>query len=90
MPYIPQDQREITRELGPTDVGHLNYNLSQQIDKYIAMVGLNYESLNGIIGVLECMKLEVYRRIAAPYEDRKIEQNGEVFTTAVSLLEKGN
>lgn len=32
-----------------------------------------------IIGALECCKLELYRRIAAPYEDIKIGENGDVY-----------
>jgi len=36
-----------------------------------------------VTGVLECAKLELYRRIAAPYEDTKIEENGDVYSEAV-------
>jgi hypothetical protein len=32
-----------------------------------------------MIGVLECAKLELYRRVAAPYEDAKCEDNGDVY-----------
>jgi hypothetical protein len=32
------------------------------------------------IGALECCKLEFYRRVAVPYEDRKIKSNGDVYT----------
>ena len=32
-----------------------------------------------LIGVLECAKLELYRRVAAPYEDDKIDENGDVY-----------
>jgi len=32
------------------------------------------------VGVLECAKLELYRRIAAPYEDEKIVETGDVYT----------
>jgi hypothetical protein len=28
--------------------------------------------------MLECCKLELYRKIAAPYEDIKIQENGDV------------
>jgi len=31
------------------------------------------------IGALECAKLELYRRVAAPYEDTKIAENGDVY-----------
>jgi len=27
---------------------------------------------------MECAKMEIYRRLVAPYEDRKIVQNGDV------------
>ncbi len=31
-----------------------------------------------IIGALRCCELEIYRRLAAPYEDLKIKENGDV------------
>ena len=34
------------------------------------------------MGALECAKLELYRRVAAPYEDVKIMENGDVYTKA--------
>jgi hypothetical protein len=43
------------------------------------MVGKNYKHINEIIGVLECAKQEFYRRVAAPYEDTKIQENGDVY-----------
>lgn len=30
--------------------------------------------------VLECAKLELYRRVVAPYEQQKLELNGDVYT----------
>lgn len=39
---------------------------------------LSYHDYNDAVGVLECCKMELYRRQAAPYEDIKIEQNGDV------------
>ena len=38
----------------------------------------NYEKYNAAIGVLECAKLELYRRKVSPYEDEKIKENGDV------------
>ena len=32
-----------------------------------------------VLGVLECVKLELYRRVAAPYEDKKCQENGDVY-----------
>ena len=41
---------------------------------------LAYAEFNEAIGAIECAKLELYRRMLAPYEDRKIAENGDVFT----------
>ncbi len=40
---------------------------------------LRYSKINSLIGVLECAKLELYRRVAAPYENDKIDENGDVY-----------
>jgi hypothetical protein len=34
---------------------------------------MRYHHINTAIGALECAKLELYRRVAAPYEDKAIE-----------------
>ena len=39
----------------------------------------NYALYNAVIGVLECAKMELYRRQISPYEDRKIAENGDVY-----------
>ena len=87
MPYIDQDRRFLLdpsqRELGgpnqPETVGELNFVITREVSEWIKRVGLNYTSINAAIGVLECAKLELYRRIAAPYENIQCEQNGDVF-----------
>ena len=40
---------------------------------------VRYSKINALIGVLECAKLELYRRVAAPYENDKIDENGDVY-----------
>lgn len=79
MPYIDDRLREDLRFRAPETTGELNYTLADTVDRYLFRRGVNYKTLNDVIGVLECLKLEVYRRIAAPYEDRKLSENGEVF-----------
>lgn len=81
MPYIKKELRyNIDRGYNfPTDVGELNYRLTTICDDYLRQQGMNYANLNSVIGVLECAKLELYRRIVAPYEDTKIEMNGDVY-----------
>lgn len=77
MPYIPEIQRDLLLAGGP---GQLNYQITKKIDQYLEVFGVNYTNINEVIGVLECAKLELYRRIAAPYEDKKITENGDVYT----------
>lgn len=64
--------------------GHLNYIITSLIKRgYDAAAklddfNLGYGDFNEIIGMLECAKLELYRRTLAPYEDKKIKENGDV------------
>lgn len=82
MPYIkPEDRTAILLDNTLIDdAGELNFYITTLIDSYINKNTKCYTTLNEVIGVLECAKLEVYRRIVAPYEDTKIEQNGDVYT----------
>jgi len=73
----------------PQNPGELNYIFSSFIDSYVKRKGLSYTTLNEVIGVLECCKMEVYRRVAAPYEDRKLQINGDVFEDIFKLLNSG-
>jgi hypothetical protein len=82
MPYVKQAQRErLDGGRAPEDAGELNYVLTKIIDEYmVGNGGVRYARLNEVIGALECVKLELYRRVAAPYEDRKMAENGEVYS----------
>ncbi len=81
MPYIQPEQRkkidECLKDLVSTP-GTLNYTISKMCHNYIENFGLSYNTLNEVIGVLECAKLELYRQIVAPYEDQKKLKNGPV------------
>ena len=37
-----------------------------------------YDDLNEMFGALECCKLELYRRLAAPYEQKAMKRNGDI------------
>jgi hypothetical protein len=83
MPYVKKTDRPRLDQAGePRSAGDLNYVITRQIDAYLAHKGISYAHLNEVIGVLECAKLELYRRIVARYEDKKIAdpENGEVYT----------
>ena len=87
MPYIKKERR---RELSvpsdwpmvglAQDVGELNYQITCLVDDFISRKKLKYSEINSAIGVLECAKMELYRRIAVPYEDKKCEENGDVYS----------
>lgn len=84
MPYIEEKDRERFDDLIETlarevqTAGELNYVFTRIMHDIIARQGLNYTLLNELVGVLECAKLELYRRIASEYEDVKIQTNGDV------------
>lgn len=80
MPYITAEARERIAEDGvPTTAGELNFAITRLVDEYLAREGVGYRSLNEVVGVLECAKLELYRRIVAPYEDLKLQSAGDVY-----------
>jgi len=58
--------------------GILNYVITRVINGLIGLA-VRYSKINEVIGALECCKLELYRRVAAPYEDEKIKSNGDVY-----------
>ena len=83
MPYITRERRVEAFDGTPSTSGELNFKLTCHVDEYICETGgVSYSKLNEVIGVLECMKLELYRRIMAPYEDKKLITNGEVYVCA--------
>lgn len=83
MPYVNQNTRlRLDAHEPPWTVGELNYLITKLCNEFLKqLTDESYEAYNGIIGVLECAKLEFYRRAVAVYEDKKIEQNGDVYPT---------
>jgi hypothetical protein len=59
--------------------GNLNYIISRlMMLSYGDSQCTNYSNINSAIGILECAKLEMYRKVAAPYENQKEFENGKV------------
>ena len=90
MPYIPETQREpleysilhlvaVLNKYPDDNRGRLNYIISRLMEGIISDEEISYNEINDLIGVLECAKLELYRRLAAPYEDKKIVSNSDVY-----------
>jgi hypothetical protein len=87
MPYIRQDFKSFlstkaVAEVGDlcTTPGELNFVISTIVRDYFRRTDKgNYQAINDIVGALEGAKIEFYRRVAAPYEDLKIQENGDVY-----------
>ena len=88
MPYITHDERTrldvVTGAIDAaitdkTSAGELNYLVSHLAKAYIGAKGMRYEHLNAAVGALESAKAEFQRRVVAPYEDKKIVENGDVY-----------
>jgi len=78
MPYIKQEDRErLFLNMVPYTAGELNYAITKLCADYL--LERDYREFNEVVGVLECAKLELYRRMVAQYEDKKIEENGDVY-----------
>ena len=80
MPYITQDRRQaLTPLFYPMSAGELNFAITSLVLRYLEQRGSRYEVYNEIVGVLECAKLEFYRRAVITYENEKMQQNGDVY-----------
>jgi hypothetical protein len=92
MPYVKKERREViddalesllifVDEDTPETLvaGDLNYIFTQIANQYLLGAGLNYQNINNVIGAMEGAKLELYRRVAAPYEDKKAAANGDAY-----------
>ena len=91
MPYIKQEDRtkfnsaidDIVDELTNhnrvelTSVGNLNYVVSSILWELFRKKP-SYTLGNNLIGVLECVKQELYRKLLAEYEDIKEKENGTI------------
>ena len=86
MPYLAEQNKayfdDLVKQLKKTVIangGELNFLVAQLVSQYFVTHSKNYAAINEVMGALESTKLEFYRRVAAPYEDQKIELNGEAY-----------
>lgn len=90
MPYIEQKERDkfidmiqqfklmtLDKNYNFTP-GDLNYLISVLCRIYIDHKGEKYQYYNDLLGVLEGVKLELYRQQVSKYEDKKILKNGDI------------
>lgn len=88
MPYISRNDRvdldlvvdsalrALSRKPFEDSLGDLNYLFSRIIAAHMGKV--SYGKIAMATGVLENIKQEFYRRLAAPYEDMKVDLNGDI------------
>lgn len=87
MPYIKAEERKKFDESLPRIIedlktngfneGEMNYVISKIVNAAFAETP-RYGTINKIIGMLDCVKMEFFRRKAVPYEEQKIKENGDV------------
>ena len=88
MPYIKESDRQkldncidsmikcLEHEDLSSVLGNINYCFSRILGGL--MKEPSYNKVAMITGVLENIKQEFYRRVASPYEDKKILENGDI------------
>ncbi len=80
MPYLKRDKKDyLLDNMYPLNAGELNFLITTLARRYWSKSMRNYEALNTVVGALESAKLEFYRRVCSPYEDKKIKENGDVY-----------
>jgi hypothetical protein len=82
MPYITRHRRQairgiLTRILSNMPIGEFTYLVFKIILKMLKN-NESYQRYTEILGALESMKLELYRRKMAHYEDTKMIVNGDL------------
>lgn len=86
MPYINQERRRWILQDVYLDViigrialfpGDINFVISTIIWTIFNMYK-SYTTANMLMGVLQSVQTEFYRRAVAPYEDEKLQENGDL------------
>ncbi|WP_028588196.1 DUF6899 family protein [Desulfocurvus vexinensis] len=84
MPYITPERRAAFDEhlqalaAEAHTQGEMNYCIYKLATLVIARVGESYDTLSMCSSAMEHAKLEWYRQRLAPYEDKKIKDNGPI------------
>ena len=80
MPYIqPESRDSLIQSREAQSPGELNFLFTKDVVGYVERKGLSYQTINDVLGALDGARAEFYRRVAAPYEDQKIKENGDVY-----------
>lgn len=83
MPYIDKDDRDglwPESRVDARNTGDLNFQFTVLAINYLVNRGISNQTLTDIRGALDGAKTELERRVTGPYEDRKINDNGDIYT----------
>jgi len=80
MPYIPLIDRYNARG-NPQDEGELAYSLTMlYVDWFRAKAKKRkFKTMASLVGVIVLSLLEFWRRVVVPYEQKKCDEEGDVF-----------
>lgn len=90
MPYIEKRRREaldrhlaplvkeLEAPLGSYTAGEFNYVITKLL-LAVWDVRHSYSTAAHLVGILDTVKAEFYRRAVVPYEEKKKEDNGDVY-----------
>lgn len=89
MPYCTiEDKVRVQTFNHPETPGELNYAITLLLIDYTERKGLKYSTINDVVGAAEGAKAEYQRRVVAPYEDKKIAENGDVYPRELTGVSK--
>ena len=88
MPYIlPNDRHNMQAALNQLSTftkngGDIQYIIAWLVQDLLASKSaVRYADLEAIMGALSGAQQEFYREVVAPYEDKKMQDNGPVYNT---------
>jgi hypothetical protein len=81
MPYVEHHTRNRLALYHPHMMhpGELNFAITSLLIDYLKTNGRSYRTMHDIVGALESAKAEFQRRVINPYEQNKLEENGDAY-----------
>lgn len=91
MPYIKEENKLaldiIINQFPALDEPELDYVITRLAIKSVKNMPTKFVSLNKVWGVLTGAAEEFYRRLVGPYENKKAQENGDVYSDVLFLFD---
>lgn len=85
MPYVKAATRVVLEENGlerlallHLEAGDVAYCIWRLLARFVALNKVSFKTYASVLGILEAVKLEMYRAVVGPYEITKMIENGDV------------